>query len=35
MKETSRVSLVIPVYNQLMHTMQCVESIQRLQDQAA
>jgi N-acetylglucosaminyl-diphospho-decaprenol L-rhamnosyltransferase len=34
MKETSRVSLVIPVYNQLMHTMQCVESIQRLPDQA-
>jgi N-acetylglucosaminyl-diphospho-decaprenol L-rhamnosyltransferase len=33
MKETSRVSLVIPVYNQLMHTMQCVESIQRLPDQ--
>jgi len=29
-----RVSLVIPVYNQLMHTMQCLESIQRLPDQA-
>jgi GT2 family glycosyltransferase len=28
------VSLVIPVYNQLMHTMQCLESIQRLPDQA-
>lgn len=27
------VSLVIPVYNQLMHTMQCLESIQRLPDQ--
>ena len=26
-------SLVIPVYNQIMHTMQCVESIQRLPDQ--
>jgi N-acetylglucosaminyl-diphospho-decaprenol L-rhamnosyltransferase len=29
-----QVSLVIPVYNQLMHTMQCLESIQRLPDQA-
>ena len=27
-------SLVIPVYNQVMHTMQCLESIQRLSDQA-
>lgn len=26
------VSLVIPVYNQVVHTMQCVESIQRLPD---
>jgi glycosyltransferase involved in cell wall biosynthesis len=25
-------SLVIPVYNQLMHTMQCVESIHRVSD---
>jgi GT2 family glycosyltransferase len=29
-----QISLVIPVYNQLMHTMQCLESIQRLPDQA-
>ena len=28
----SRVSLVIPVYNQLLHTMQCLESILRLPD---
>ena len=35
MTQTPSVSLVIPVYNQLMHTMQCVESIQRLPDQAA
>jgi len=30
----SRVSLVIPVYNQLLHTMQCLESILRLPDKA-
>lgn len=29
---SSRVSLVIPVHNQLVHTMQCLESIQRLPD---
>src|SRR2546423_15494906 len=28
----SRVSLVIPVYNQLVHTMQCLESILRQPD---
>jgi GT2 family glycosyltransferase len=28
-----RISLVIPVYNQLMHTMQCLESIRRVADQ--
>jgi GT2 family glycosyltransferase len=28
----ARVSLVIPVYNQLLHTMQCLESILRLPD---
>ncbi len=32
MKQTARVSLVIPVYNQLVHTMQCLESILRLPD---
>jgi N-acetylglucosaminyl-diphospho-decaprenol L-rhamnosyltransferase len=32
MKRTLRVSLVIPVYNQLIHTMQCLESILRLPD---
>jgi GT2 family glycosyltransferase len=31
-KQTVRVSLVIPVYNQLVHTMQCLESILRLPD---
>src|SRR5207245_1113325 len=30
----SRVSLFIPVYNELLHTMQCLESILRLPDQA-
>src|SRR5439155_3754606 len=30
----SRVSLVIAVYNQLLHTMQCLESILRLPDKA-
>jgi N-acetylglucosaminyl-diphospho-decaprenol L-rhamnosyltransferase len=35
MTQPSSVSLVIPVYNQLMHTMQCVESIRRLPDQTA
>src|SRR3989442_8127467 len=30
----SRVSLVIPVYNQLLHTMQCLESILRLPEKA-
>lgn len=34
MSPTSRVSLVIPVYNQLVHTMQCLESILRLPDKA-
>lgn len=33
MIELERVGLIIPVYNQLMHTMQCLESIQRLPDQ--
>src|SRR5438094_8503692 len=28
----ARVSLVIPVYNQLLHTMQCLESLLRLPD---
>ncbi len=28
----ARVSLVVPVYNQLLHTMQCLESILRLPD---
>ena len=32
MKRAPRVSLVIPVYNQLVHTMQCLESILRLPD---
>lgn len=32
MKQMPRVSLVIPVYNQLIHTMQCLESILRLPD---
>ena len=32
MKQTPHVSLVIPVYNQLIHTMQCLESILRLPD---
>jgi GT2 family glycosyltransferase len=32
MKPTPRVSLVLPVYNQLVHTMQCLESILRLPD---
>ena len=32
MKPTVRISLVIPVYNQLVHTMQCLESILRLPD---
>jgi len=32
MSPTPRVSLVIPVYNQLVHTMQCLESILRLPD---
>ena len=32
MKPAARVSLVIPVYNQLVHTMQCLESILRLPD---
>ncbi|HZC80689.1 MAG TPA: glycosyltransferase family 2 protein, partial [Nitrospiraceae bacterium] len=32
MTPLSRVSLVIPVYNQLIHTMQCLESILRLPD---
>jgi N-acetylglucosaminyl-diphospho-decaprenol L-rhamnosyltransferase len=31
----SRVSLVIPVYNQLIHTMQCLESILRLPDKGS
>jgi GT2 family glycosyltransferase len=31
-KQAARVSLVIPVYNQLVHTMQCLESILRLPD---
>jgi GT2 family glycosyltransferase len=31
-KQATRVSLVIPVYNQLVHTMQCLESILRLPD---
>jgi len=31
-KQAPRVSLVIPVYNQLVHTMQCLESILRLPD---
>jgi GT2 family glycosyltransferase len=30
--QAARVSLVIPVYNQLVHTMQCLESILRLPD---
>src|SRR5437870_12106175 len=30
----SRVSLVIPVCNQLLHTMQCLESMLRLPDKA-
>jgi N-acetylglucosaminyl-diphospho-decaprenol L-rhamnosyltransferase len=30
----SSISLVIPVYNQLLHTMQCLESILRLPDKA-
>ena len=33
-RATLRVSLVIPVYNQLAYTRQCLESIQRLPDQA-
>jgi len=32
MTSSLRVSLVIPVYNQVVHTMQCLESIQRLPD---
>ena len=32
MTPLARVSLVIPVYNQLVHTMQCLESILRLPD---
>jgi GT2 family glycosyltransferase len=32
MTPAPRVSLVVPVYNQLVHTMQCLESIQRLPD---
>jgi GT2 family glycosyltransferase len=32
MNSSLRVSLVIPVYNQVVHTMQCLESIQRLPD---
>jgi N-acetylglucosaminyl-diphospho-decaprenol L-rhamnosyltransferase len=32
MKQDLRVSLVIAVYNQLLHTMQCLESILRLAD---
>jgi GT2 family glycosyltransferase len=32
MKPSLRVSLVIPVFNQLVHTMQCLESILRLPD---
>jgi GT2 family glycosyltransferase len=32
MNSSRRVSLVIPVYNQVVHTMQCLESIQRLPD---
>jgi len=31
---SARVSLVIPVYNQLLHTMQCLESMLRLPDKA-
>ena len=34
MKRVLRVSLVIAVYNQLLHTMQCLESILRLPDKA-
>ena len=34
MTSSHNVSLVIAVYNQLMHTMQCLESLQRLPDQA-
>lgn len=34
MKISRRISLVIPVYNQVMHTMQCLESLLRLPEQA-
>src|SRR5438094_375276 len=34
MKRVLRVSLVIAVYNQLLHTMQCLESMLRLPDKA-
>jgi GT2 family glycosyltransferase len=33
MNSIPRISLVLPVYNQLVHTMQCLESILRLPDQ--